>query len=293
MDYIEFGAYKVFKFITRFLPLFFMKWLLDSFSFIAFVIDKKHKKIALQNLDLAFGETLSGERKTQIIKNSYKNIFYGLYELVVNQSLDFKQLEKKVTNIIGEEYMLEALKTGKPIILVSAHYGYWELLSSYFSLKYRPITVVGRPLNNDLLNDDLRIARNQHNSIMLDKKGAAKGLVKAIKDGRLIGLVVDQHASYEAGGIMIKFFGKDATQTDSPARLALRYDGIIIPVFVLQKELGKYEVKYYPAIDKNSGDINIMTQLQADVIEQQIKEYPDIWLWQHKRWKSDAYNIYN
>jgi len=269
-----------------------MKYLLIFLAKFVYLIDYKHKRYSKINLDLVYKDTISLERKNEIIQNSYYNLFFNLYEHIENEFLGLEELEKKIT-IINEDIILSALKEEKKIILISAHYGNWEYITSYISLKYSPTTMVGRPLNNKYLNEDLRVAREKHNSEMLDKKGSAKGLIKALRDNRIVGLAIDQHVPVNRGEL-IKFLGHDAVQTDSSTRIAIKTGAVIIPVFFIKDDFRKYTIKFCPEIDPSlyDNDVNKITQLQADAMSNQILEKPDDWFWLHRRWKDIYLGIY-
>lgn len=291
VDYLGFIGFKIFKFLVLVIPKKFAKSFLDFIAKAVYFFDRSHRKICLANLDLVYTDSITFERKIEITKNSYKNLIYNLYEFIENSYIAQDEILKKV-EVSNEHFINGALESGRPIIVVTAHYGNWELFGQFASLRYRPMSVVGRMLDNKLLNKDLLETRNKNNCIMLDRNGASKGLVKAIKDGRMCGLVIDQHIGEDKGGVWIKVFGHDALQSDSPARLALKFDAIILPVFVILKDFRNYEVKFYEPISLESNDILTITQLQSDVIERQILEFPDIWFWQHKRWKGKFKHIY-
>lgn len=291
IDYLGFIGFKIFKFFVLMIPKKFAKMFLDCVAKAVYFFDLSHRKVCLANLDLVYGDSINFDKKIEITKNSYKNLIYNLYEFIENSYISKEEIFQKV-EVSNEHFINDALLSGKPIIAITAHYGNWELFGQFASLKYRPMSVVGRMLDNDLLNKDLLAARNKNNCIMLDRNGASKGLVKAIKDGRMCGLVIDQHIGEDKGGVWIKVFGHEALQSDSPARLALKFDAIILPVFVVLKDFRKYEVKFCEPICIDSYDIVKITQLQSNVIEKQILEYPDIWFWQHKRWKGKFKHIY-
>ncbi len=294
IDFLVYIAYKIFEFKVKVLPKSLMKYGLIVFAKLIYILDTKHKKIAMVNLNLAYENTKTLEEKKEIIKQSYQNLVFNLYEFVENQYLTLEQLEKKIK--VENEYIIkDVIKSERKIILISAHYGNWEVICSYNSMKYKPTTNVGRPMSNEYLNDDLRKSRNLHKSEMLDKNEAAKGLIKALKADRMIGLAVDQNTS-DNMGLLIDFFGKKARQTDSPAKLALKFNALIIPVFVIKNDFRDYTIKYCEPIDINKieGDDKILkcTQLQADVIEEQIKNKPEDWFWQHQRWKNQYEELY-
>ena len=292
VDYIFFLMYKIFKFIVLLLPKFLVKFFLDGLSFFIFKVNKKHRDIAKNNLDFVYKNTISEERKHEIIRNCYKNLVYNLYEFIENQTLDLEGFESKIT-VENEHYIMEALQNKRKIILITAHYGNWEYGSSYIPLKYAPTTMVGRPMNNKYLNKELNATRTKNHTQMLTKKDASRGLVKALKDNRVLGLVIDQH---NRGGIDIEFLGHRVKQADSTARLALKFNAVIIPIFFTMESFGKYTAHFHEPIEPNeyTGENNIeeLTQAQADVMQEYILKKPDQWFWQHKRFKKYNNEIY-
>lgn len=290
-DFSFYILYKIVKILFIIMPNQVAKGFLNFLTYLIQKFDGKHKLVPMENLDFVFGDGLSLERKKEIISNSYKNLAYNLYEFIINSSLSKEQLSKKIT-IIGEEYILEAMKQNRSIIFITAHYGNWELLSRYFA-KYKPISVVGRPLNNQYLNKELKEKRTLDDCNILDRDGATRGLMKALKSKHNIGLVVDQHTSSSKGGIEVELFGKKALQTDVPARLAMKFDAVLLPAFAVLKEFGKYEIIVYPPIlMDSSSSIESLTQAQADAIKKQIRALPDQWMWQHRRFKEEYPHIY-
>ena len=143
IDYLLFVIYKIFKFIVLLLPKFLVKVFLNTLSTFIYLVNKEHKHYAKLNLDLVYSDRITEERKQEIIKNSYKNLLYNLYEFIENPSLNLEELEEKIT-VENESIILDAIKDNRKIILVSAHYGNWEYITSYISLKYKPTTMVGR-----------------------------------------------------------------------------------------------------------------------------------------------------
>ncbi len=292
IDYLLFILFKVFKFIVLLLPKYLAKIFLDALSSFIYIINVEHKRYAKANLDFVYGNSISEDRKKDIIKKSYQNLVYNLYEFVENQTLDLEDFEKKIT-VENENVILEALRNKRKIILITAHYGNWEYGNTFFPLKYAPTTMVGRPMNNKYLNKELNDTRTKNNTQMLTKREAGRGLVKAIKNGRVLGFVIDQH---NGDGIDVEFLGHKVMQADSPSRLAIKFDALIIPLFFTMDSFGKYTAKFYKAIEPRdfTGKNNILelTQLQSNIIEQHILNNPEQWFWQHKRFKEYNKKIY-
>ena len=292
-DYLVFITYKIFKFLVLILPKSFVKIFLDFLAYFIYLVNFEHKKYAYANLDFIYKDTISNHKKTQIVKGSYRTLVYNLFDFIENQTLDLDGFEEKIT-VKNEKVILDAIENKRKIILITAHYGNWEYGNTFIPLKYRPTTMVGRPMNNKYFNDELTKTREKNNTQMLEKREAARGLVKALKDDRILGLVIDQH---NGSGIEIDFFGKKVLQTDSSSKLAIKFDALIIPVFFQRTSFGKYDAIFYDGIEpqdfKGENQIRELTQAQANIIEQQILKEPNQWFWQHKRFKQFHKEIYN
>lgn len=295
LDYLVYFLFKFFKFIVLLLPKFLVKSFLDGLTSFIYLVDKEHKRYAKVNLDLVYKNQINEDEKYKIIKESYRNLVYNLYEFIENPTLNLEQLEKKIT-LQNESVLANAIKNDRKIILVSAHYGNWEYITSYISLKYKPTTMVGRLMNNKHFNEEMEKNRNKHNSKMLPKSGSAKGLMKALKEGRIIGLATDQHISLKKG-VVVKFLGHDAVQVDSSARLAVKFNALIIPVFFIQNGFRDYTIKFYSAIEpseyKGEEQLQKITQKEADIMTEQIRQKPENWFWQHRRFKEFHMSLYD
>jgi len=295
MDKVYYISFLIFRFFVKNTPSFLLHPFLNLLYHIAYVIDKRHKKIARVNLDFAFEGRLDKKERERIVKRCYKNLVYNLADFVKNQGISAEELKKKI-KIENEHYVKEALKKGEKIIFITAHYGNWELAALVIGAFFAPLTGVGRKLDSSIMNKILKKNREQFDIEMLDKKGAIKGLMKALKEGRAVGLLVDQNTA-EDEGILVDFFGKKARHTPSAALLARKFDALIIPLFIKTYDFKTYTVTFYEPIKTSKSedqkrDIFLSTQAQAAVTERVIREKPDEWFWFHRRWKNQYEHIY-
>ncbi|AXX92915.1 lipid A biosynthesis acyltransferase [Malaciobacter molluscorum LMG 25693] len=294
-DYYRYILYNIFKFIILITPKFIAKQILIFIAYLANRFNKEHLHIANVNLDLVYGDSISKEKKDEIIFTSYKSLLFNLYEFVENQHISKEKLISKA-NIENEEVILNAIKDNRKIIYITAHYGGWEIALPYVALKYGKLAVVNRKMDNPYINDMYERARDRNNITMLEKKSAAKGMLKAFKEKKAVALVIDQHMK---NGIEIQFFDKKVMATDATARLGLKFDAVIIPIFCVMNDFRDYTLKVGDMIDckninfKTEDHIKELTQMQSDLIEKQILEYPHLWFWQHKRWKKYYKNLYD
>jgi KDO2-lipid IV(A) lauroyltransferase len=293
IDFILFFIYKIFKFFVLIIPTSIIKIFLDILVILIYKIDYKHRKIAYANLNFVYKDQLTDIEKTKIVKDSYQNLIYNLYDFILNQTLTLEGFEKKIT-VKNEHIILDAIKNNRKIILITAHYSNWEFGNTWIPLKYKATTMVGRAMNNRFFNNELDKTRTRNNTQMLEKKDAARGLIKALKQDRIVGLVIDQHNSK---GIEIDFFGTKVLQSDSSSKLAVKFNAVIIPLFFQRTSFGKYDAIFYDKIEptdyENINQNQILTQLQANIIEKHIKLEPNQWFWQHKRFKVFNKEIYS
>jgi Kdo2-lipid IVA lauroyltransferase/acyltransferase len=185
----------------------------------------------------------------------------------------------------GFEHFEEALRRGKGVLFATAHLGAWELSAFAHALMAAPMHVVIRPLDNSLIDRLVARRRSASGNTLIPKKDAARGIFRALKANGAVGILVDQNVA-EDEGVFVDFFGLQASAGSAFARLAHRSGAAVIPGFALWSEAEKkYVLRFYPLLEF-TGDIQSDTQLLHGVIEKVIREYPDQWLWIHRRWKT-------
>lgn len=289
-DYFILILYYIFLFLFFITPKFLMEKFLRFLAFLAYKVDKKHLKIARANIDLVFKDSLTKSRKEEIIYNSYKSLCFNMYEHIENQRLGKEVLFSKA-NILNKHIIEKAFKENRKVIYITAHYGGWEITLPYIALMFGEIAVVNRKMDNPYIQKKYEVARRKNKITMLEKKSAAKGMLTAFKENKSIAVVIDQHIG---SGIDIDFLGQKVKATDSTARMALKFDAIIIPIFTVNNGFRDWTIEVQEPIDvktyefKSDDKIHELTQIQNDIVSKQILKKPDFWLWQHKRFK--AYN---
>jgi len=256
--------------------------MLSKLWWLVYYLDFFRKPVVLKNLDIAFPEK-SKKEKIKIAKNTYKN-FLTFFE----DTIEFKKHPEKLKDIkvIGEKYILEALNSNKPVILVTGHFGNWEITPRFIVNKYKkPMAVVMREIENEKINRFFKRIRANENIKLINKKNSAKDIVKAVlKEKRILGVLIDQNMSSD-NAVRVKFFIKNTPFNPAVSKLAKSLKAVVIPGFCY-KENGKYFIEFKnPKTFKENDTIENFTQWQAEEIEKMIKKYPDEYYWFHKRWK--------
>ncbi|NLY03441.1 MAG: lipid A biosynthesis acyltransferase [Campylobacter sp.] len=287
MDKIYLFSFKFLKFIVEILPKSSLNSFTKTVGNIAFKLNKKHRNIAKANLDLAYGDELSSIEKLDIIKRTYQNFGRFGADFILNQNSTKEFILSKVS-FKNTHFFEKALSLGHPIIIQTAHYGNWELFSLAMSAKYGSLSIIGRSLDSDVMNEILSQNRTQFNIELIDKKNATRSVIRALKDKRLLGILTDQNTT-KKDGIEVEFFGRRVLHTPAASVFANKMNAIIIPTFIYQNSSGIDEICFFEPIDIKKFDkenaIKKATQLQANATEKIIKQKPDEYFWFHKRFK--------
>ena len=289
LDYLYLGLYKLFGIVLWILPDAFVRIMMKSLAWMAYMFSAKYRNIISHNLDLAFTPHLEKTNKKEIGIQAFMNLIDTVFGIIRRDGMHKNDVLKNVS-FEGVEIIDNYLKEGKKFILVTGHYGNWELLSQSIAIKFDLTLVgVGRQLDSDLMDKILKENRERFNVEMVYKKGAMKGCIKAINQGKIIGILTDQ-AIRKNQSIEVDFFGTKATHTLLASILSRKFNLDLIPAYISTEDFIHYRVNIYEPIkalktDVHEEDLARLTQSQADIMEDVIKENPKQWFWMHKRWK--------
>ena len=286
MDKFYLFLYKFFNFVVNALPNKIVLGFLNFIAFCFYKFDKKHYKIMSVNLGFCF-PNLNKNEIDKIIKSTYKNFAFFAYDFLKNQNLDKEQILAKV-NFINLHFLENAISSGRPIILQTAHYGNWEITSLAMAAKYGKVAIVGRRLKSVVMSEILRKKREKFGIELIDKKGGARQMIAALKNGRMLGILVDQDAGFE--GIQCDFFGKKIMHTPAASIFAQKTGALIVPLFARRNEKNSRvtDIEFYEPIDINELGENgaqVATQMQSDATKKVIEAGPDEYFWMHRKFR--------
>lgn len=287
MSYFYVFIYYFLKFLVKFCPSFILKSFGNFIAFCFFKFDKKHTKIIKTNLNLC-----QIEASDELILQIYKNYAKFALEFLKNQDKTKDQILKDIV-FENEEIMQEARNLGRPVIIQTAHYGNWELLSLATAAKFGALSIIGRRLDDEKMDEILSKNRKRFEIELIDKKNAAKPSLMALKNNRILGILTDQNTA-KSEGLEIEFFGKKALHTPAASIFAKKTKALIVPAFIYQKD-NKYIVKFMPKIDilsLENDEILQATKAQAKATEMMIRQKPDEYFWFHARFKHFYEDLY-
>ncbi len=258
----------------------------------------KLNRIGRRNLEIALPD-LSESEKRRILRGTFENLGrqLGLFAHFKNFTRDNLH---EVVEFEGREHFERAELEKRGALLLTAHFGGWELINAAMSSFGFPGNILVRRIDNPLIEQFVEELRAKFGSRTIDKKTSARTMFRLLQSGERLGIVADQNAQpHEA--VFVDFFGVPAATTASVARLALRTNAVVLPAFAIWlDDKQKYLFKVEPPIEiEKTGeteiDVQNLTQAATRRIENLVRQYPEQWLWIHKRWNTrptDEPNFY-
>lgn len=241
---------------------------------------------AMANLRTAFPERSESELR-QILDECWRHFGREMFSFIRLQQLPPEEAVHSV-QFVNLERLREAEALDKGVIIISGHYGGWEVGGLTMMSLLPRVRTVARRLDNEYLDRDLVAARARMGAEVVDRRKAARFLVKALAEKSAIVLLPDQ-AVMPREGVLVPFVGRPAWTTPAPARLALRHGTPIVFAFCIPDGTGhRLEFEGPIRIDQLSEeerDPVALTQRINDVISRRIVARPELWLWMHDRWK--------
>jgi len=228
-----------------------------------------------------------------IAKKAYEGIAITVAEtlMMFNDKLSIDSL------IVNKEEILKTFdyyfkNNSSGTLLITGHFSNWELLAQFLGKSGYPIKNIARVGNNKLIDERIvQSFRGKYGNKNIPKKNAIISLVKTLKQGLCVSILFDQKPS-QANSVSTSFFGHAVRTVDVIAQLKLKYNPLILPIFIVRQPDGVYRVDVlspldYCAEEENDTAVKItkMTQNYNDALEKMIRMYPEQWFWMHDRWR--------
>ncbi len=290
---LEFFALLPFLHLIRMLPLGACRALAALGAEGVLLLVPRRRRIAMTNLEIAFPEMPETERRRIVRASCRSFILTGLEGIKYLRGFDAARGREEARRMVeGLDALLQRARRiheeSGGCIFVTPHLGNWELLAHASALAGIPLTVTVRPLDNPRLERRLFGLRARSGQQILSKRNAFGALREALRKGRSVAILADQHAGVR--GVDVPFFGKPASTTIAPATLALHFGRPIVVVACLRREGGGYEALVGEPIRPDPeagarGEIERLTAALTREIEDIVRKHPEQYLWMHDRWK--------
>ena len=254
---------------------------------LAYWMSAHQRRIALANLQLAFPEQTKAQHKATLVKSlqSFSLVMLDIFWLARDTNARIKAMVR-----FDPEFERTILKPGAQIC-ITAHMGNWEVLGLSVSQRGYPLASVAAPIKNpwvDELFNELRAITGQR---PIPKPGALRALIKTLRQGDKIALVLDQNVKPVHGGVFVDFFGRKAPFSAAAAQLSRRTGAPLLVGTCLADDQGIYHTPPVQLIGQDGlpareeEAVLELTQRIAHALETLIRQHPSYWLWTYKRWK--------
>jgi len=281
IDYIACIIVRLLNKIFGLVPISISLWLGRRLGWIAFLFNKKRRLVAYANLKAAFAKEKSPQELRSITKRVYINLVQSFTEILSLTKVS-KDYVNKYVEVMNMRRIEDAARSGRGTILLTAHFGDWELSSLVSAMKDFPITVLAREQKMKRLNELLNALRESNGCRVIRKGISTKSILRALRGGDIVGILSDQDAGKT--GTFVDFFGRPTSCHAGPFEMAKHTGSTILPNFIVRTRGAHHKLFLEEYIE--GGDVKENLQKFTSLLEAYVRKYPDQWLWLHKRWKS-------
>lgn len=285
----EFCVVWLFVHTVRLLPRRVARWVGAAIGAGAFRGLERLRGVGLRNLALAFPEQTVAQH-TATLRLVYRNLGYLLAEFCKMPGYTGETASRFI-RYEGLENYLQARDKGKGVLVLTGHLGAWELSSFYHSLMGMPMGMVIRRLDNPLVDEFVNRIRCLHGNRVIHKDDFARGLIASMRAGETVGILMDTNMT-PPQGVFAPFFGVLACTASGMARIAGKTGAAVVPGFLLwEQSEQRYVLRFGEELgvvhtgDAEADAVTNTARFTA-AIEGYVREYPEQWLWMHRRWKT-------
>lgn len=286
---LEYLFFMAFVLVLKLSPWFLLKFNKRLLAFLGRRVDKRHYTTVKRNLEKAFPEN-TDEQNEAMRDAVYKHFSSIATEVIYMYVKKHPEKILKPIEVNNIEVIEKALAKNKGALLFSAHFGNWELIPRIVSQRLDLlIASVAREMDNPLVEDLVLRSRKKMGTSVIYNKSAIRTILDLLGQNRIVMLLIDQN-TIEREAVFVKFFGHTVSAVPSIARIHLKKGTPLVPMF-LHYEKDKIVLDFMDEISfAGSGDMDAdtiaLTQHCTTLIEDQIRKYPEQWLWFHDRWRT-------
>jgi KDO2-lipid IV(A) lauroyltransferase len=291
--WLDFLAYLAVRFIVAFAQMLSIEQSYGLARFLGWVLykfDARHRKVGIDNLAKAFGDQFSDHERDQIVRGVYCHFCMMLMEILHAPRKLHLENWRGTIELAGLNHVMDHLISGnRPIIILTGHYGNWELAGFLFGMFGFPTFAVARTLDNPYLERYLCAFRERTGQKLIPKTGGFDQMVEVLEKNRPLSFLADQDAGQR--GLFVDFFGQPASTHKAIALLAIEHKAIV--AVGVARRIGpgfRYEIRCEDVIDPaelagTTDDVRLLTQRFTSALERLIRQDPTQYLWLHRRWK--------
>lgn len=259
------------------------QWLGALLGRLAWPLAGRDRRRTLEHLAIAYPD-LSERDRRQLGRACFAHFGTTLFECLYLMRADWRDAQRHV-RVEGWETIESLRAAGRQILILTGHCGNWELLAATISCSGLPLTVVARQ-GQDARLDRLLVGLRERfgtTTIARGTAGAARDLLRALRSGGALGMLIDQDTQVE--GAWVPFFGRPAFTPLGAAQIGARRGVAVVPSFIERREDGSHLASFHPPLEL-PDDAVAATALMTATIEEQVRNRPEQWVWMHRRWRT-------
>src|ERR1700730_16851776 len=290
LDFSVYLFYRAGSALLAALPLRVLFALGKAAGFCAWLILGKYRRLALRNIEIAFGDEKSPRELRRLVRRHFRRLGANLFCSLKIAVMPLDQLAKTV-EIESLDAVHRQLRAGRPVVLVLSHLGHWAVIAQIFpeSIGYGRNSTIYQKLGNRFIDEHVRKLRGRAGVEMFDRKEGFQKAIELLRGGGAIGILSDQHAGDQ--GLWVPFFGKLASTTSLPALLAKRTGAAVLGTAIYTEAPGRWRMSFAARIDEPGDSVKAITAKANELIERQTKVAPEDGFWLHNRWKTPRPNF--
>ena len=254
----------------------------------AFDVVRVRRRVTLENLERAFGDEMTPRERVRVGRRSYVNFAKSMVEMTSLDRLDAQRV-RELVRLSGKEHIDAALAGGRGVIVVTGHFGSWELLGAAAVAYGLPVDFIVGEQTNSLVDDYINDLRRSAGIGVIQRGMTVRGVFESLRKNRVVAILADQDA--RRAGIFVDFFGIPASTHDGAAQFAWK-TGCPLVFCAIARGPGEtheawFEPPVYPDTEADrAGETRRLTALMTKALEEAIRKHPDHYFWAHRRWKT-------
>jgi len=285
-DVVFLGAKTLFR-IINLVPRRLTLFVGETLGLLAYLLIGKERHKTLTNLYRAYGDNLSYRRKKEIARRCFVTFGRATLETMRMNRHYRNEIEPDI-EVIGDEHLRRAYDKGRGVVAFTGHFGNFELLAAWTAQSGYKAAAIGRELYDKRLDRLLVGNRTAMGLLNIRTDDSPRKILKTLKDGYIIGFLIDTD-SFRVAGEMTPFFNRPAKTPIGPTQLGLMSRAAFVPAFCLSFPGGKYRIVFGEELvpdsyERNRENVYCLTRKMTAIIEDQIRQQPEQWIWMHNRW---------
>lgn len=275
--------------IFRMLPI---KWVRRFALFVGnkfYKMADKSRERALANLQMIYGDELTTEEREKMAKEVFVENIKSFFDYMAYSYVTDKKKYFSLVEVVGEEHLRKAYEAGKGVICLIPHLSSWEFSAITPPMLGYETSAASKSMKAQVLESLMVKFRGRRGMKNITREGSYKKLIEALRKGECLILMIDQDTKVKS--VFVDFMGRQAYTPLGASRLALETGCKIVPMAMTRKEDDNYRFIIYPELPvTHTGDMEKdlleNTQRQTKMMEEIVCEYPEQWVWMHRRWKT-------